>query len=357
MSQQGYMVISDITGYTAYLSQSELEHAQDSLSCLLNLLIEHTEEPLVVSRLEGDAVISYSLKGSFIQGQTLVEIIERTYVDFWRALERMVLNTTYNCTACRNIRSLDLKFFVHYGEFMLQQLGGHVEMVGTDVNLVHRLAKNGITEQTGITGYVAYTRAAVDALGIEVLVQDVHPVWRQDRSRNPITVDPEDALFVVSRDFLVGPALMRDYLTELRYRAIFMGSHDASVDGLNDGQLGAGSTYYCAHGKFVFPQMIVDWQPFEQFTLESSSTFPRASSLATHTLTLTDGGARLTVACSRSRGRLFSRLVDEVFNRLFGPRGVRKSCDIIEGIIRKELASGKVAETGSPQAALIGGMG
>ena len=76
MSQQGYMVISDITGYTAYLSQSELEHAQDSLSCLLNLLIEHTEEPLVVSRLEGDAVISYSLKGSFIQGQTLVEIIE-----------------------------------------------------------------------------------------------------------------------------------------------------------------------------------------------------------------------------------------------------------------------------------------
>ena len=377
MSQEGYMVISDITGYTAYLSQSELEHAQDSLSSLLNLLIDHTEEPLVVSRLEGDAVISYSLKGSFIQGQTLVEIIERTYVDFGRALERMVLNTTCNCNACRNIWSLDLKFFVHYGEFMLQQFGGHVEMVGTDVNLVHRLAKNGITEQTGITAYVAYTRAAVDALGIEeicvamtphtetyehiseveVLVQDMHPVWRQERSRNPITVDPEDTLFVVSRDFPVGPALMWDYLTELRYRAIFMGSHDASVDGRNDGRLGAGSTYYCAHGKFVFPQMIVDWQPFEQCTLESSSNFPRASSLATHTLTPTDGGARLTVACSRSRGRLFSRLVDEVFNRLFGPRGVRKSCDIIEGIIRKELASGKVAETGSPQAALTGGVG
>ena len=376
MSQEGYMVISDITGYTAYLSQSELEHAQDSLSSLLNLLIDHTEEPLVVSRLEGDAVISYALKGSFIQGQTLVEIIERTYVDFRRALERMVLNTTCACNACRNIPSLDLKFFVHYGEYMLQQLGGHVEMVGTDVNLVHRLAKNDITKQTGITAYVAYTRAAVDALGIEelcrgmaphtetyehigeveTLVQDMHPVWQQERTKNPITVDPGDALFVVSREFPVGPALMWDYLTEPRYRAIFMGSHNSSVDGRNDGRIGPGSTYYCAHGKFVFPQMIVDWRPFEQFTLESSSSFPRASSLTTHILAPTGSGTELTVACSRSRGRLFSRLVDEGFNRVFGPRGVRKSCDIIEGIIQKDLASGKVAEPGSTLGTLTGGV-
>ena len=376
MSQQGYMVISDITGYTAYLSQSELEHAQDSLSSLLNLLIDHTEEPLVVSRLEGDAVISYSLKGSFIQGQTLVEIVERTYVDFRRALERMVLNTTCTCNACRNIPSLDLKFFVHYGEFMLQQLGGHVEMVGTDVNLVHRLTKNGITEQTAITAYVAYTRAAVDALGIEelcggmahhmetyehlgevqVLVQDMHSVWEQEQSKNPIRVDPEDALFVVSRDFPVGPALMWDYLTEPKYRAILMGSHDASVDGRNDGRIGAGSTYYCAHGKSVDPQMIVDWQPFEQFTFESGASMPRATSLTTHILTATDGGTRVTVAFGRSRGRLFSRLAYDTLARIIGPRWVRKSCDIIEGVIQKELASGKVAETSSPLGTLTGGL-
>ena len=33
--QQGYMLISDITGYTMYLSQSELEHAQQVLQALL----------------------------------------------------------------------------------------------------------------------------------------------------------------------------------------------------------------------------------------------------------------------------------------------------------------------------------
>ena len=66
MPEQGYLVIADITGYTAYLSDSELEHAQDSLSSLLNLLIDHTTTPLTLSRLEGDAVISYAMDGTFL---------------------------------------------------------------------------------------------------------------------------------------------------------------------------------------------------------------------------------------------------------------------------------------------------
>ena len=185
---------------------------------------------------------------------------------------------------------------------------------------------------------------------VETLVQDMHPVWEQERSKNPITVEPEDALFVMSREFPVGPALMWDYLTEPRYRAIFMGSRDSSVDGRREGRLAPGSTYYCAHGKFVFPQMIVDWQPFERFTLESSQKFPRTSTLSTHTLEPMESGTRVAIAYGRSRGRLVARFVDEFVNRLFVPRGVRKSCDIIEGIIREELASGKVTETGNPSA-------
>ena len=175
MSEQGYLVISDITGYTACLSKSEFEHAEDSLRDLLTLLLEHTKPPLVLSRLEGDAVISYAPQGSFLQGQTLVETLESTYVAFRQALERMVLNTTCACKACRNIPSLDLKFFVHYGTFMFQQLGAHVELVGSDVNLIHRLTKNSIIEKTGFKAYAVYTQAAVDALGIEGLCGGMTP--------------------------------------------------------------------------------------------------------------------------------------------------------------------------------------
>ena len=42
----------------------ELDHAQETLSELLELLIEHTRPPLILSRLAGDAVISYALRGS-----------------------------------------------------------------------------------------------------------------------------------------------------------------------------------------------------------------------------------------------------------------------------------------------------
>ena len=87
MEQRGFIVIADITGYTTYLNESELEHAQGTLTELLRLLIDHTKSPLIISRLEGDAVISYGFEAGFVSGQTLLEILESTYVDFRKAIE------------------------------------------------------------------------------------------------------------------------------------------------------------------------------------------------------------------------------------------------------------------------------
>jgi hypothetical protein len=50
--ESGILLIADISGYTKFLASYELEHAQDSLRSLLNLIIEHTRPPLVISRLE-----------------------------------------------------------------------------------------------------------------------------------------------------------------------------------------------------------------------------------------------------------------------------------------------------------------
>ncbi len=106
MEQRGFILIADITGYTAYLNASELEHAQGTLTDLLELLIEHTKQPLIISRLEGDAVISYGLEEGFLSGQTFMEIIENTYVDFRKAIELMVLNNSCQCNACANVSGL-----------------------------------------------------------------------------------------------------------------------------------------------------------------------------------------------------------------------------------------------------------
>lgn len=48
-THEGYFLIADITGYTRYLSESELVHAQETLTALLELLVENTRPPLVLS--------------------------------------------------------------------------------------------------------------------------------------------------------------------------------------------------------------------------------------------------------------------------------------------------------------------
>ena len=169
-AQSGYLLLADISGYTAFLNDSELEHARDTLTDLLGLLIDHTKPPLVLSKLEGDAVFSYTWgEESFKDGQTLVELIEATYVAFRRAIELMVMNNTCQCAACANVSTLDLKFIVHHGTFAQQELRGQAELVGTNVTLVHRLMKNHVKEKTGIAAYASYTDAAIQRLGVAVL--------------------------------------------------------------------------------------------------------------------------------------------------------------------------------------------
>ncbi len=197
MPRSGLLLIADITGYTVFLRESELEHARGTLTALLELLVTGTRPPLTVSRLEGDAVFSYAFEDFSLRGQTLVEMIEGLYLAFRRSIESMVLNTRCPCSACANIGNLDLKFFLHHGEFLTQEVGRHRELLGNDVNLIHRLTKNTVTKTTGIVAYVLYTQAAVEACGLAALagdwtahsetyddvgrvgcrIQDLHPVW------------------------------------------------------------------------------------------------------------------------------------------------------------------------------------
>src|SRR5262245_12874439 len=152
----GYLLIADITGYTQYLSETELEHAQGTLTALLEVVLDQTKPPLVLSRLAGDAVISYALGDAFATGQTFIEMIENTYVAFRRLIEQMVMNNPCPCAACAHVGDLDLKFFVHYGTFVRQKLSAHEELLGNDVNLLFRLTKNKVTEKTGLAAYALY---------------------------------------------------------------------------------------------------------------------------------------------------------------------------------------------------------
>jgi hypothetical protein len=170
-SKTGFLLMADISGYTTYLGASELVHARDTLAALLNVLVEGTRPPLTISKLEGDAVFSYSEDSDLLVGQTLVEMIESCYLAFGRVIDLIVLNNTCRCQACANVSNLDLKLFVHHGEFVIQDVGSHHELLGNAVVLTHRLLENPIVESTGISAYTAYTHAALERLGPDLAAE------------------------------------------------------------------------------------------------------------------------------------------------------------------------------------------
>ncbi|MDX1413346.1 MAG: DUF2652 domain-containing protein [Candidatus Promineifilaceae bacterium] len=340
-AQEGYFLIADITGYTVYLHESELEHAQETLQALLELLINHTKPPLVISRLAGDAVISYALKDNFFGGQTFVEMIEDTYVAFRKAINLMVLNNTCHCKACANVSALDLKFFVHYGSFAIQHLSEHDELVGNDVNLIHRLLKNHVTERTGYRAYTLYTDAAIRQLGIKEIslsmtrhveiyehlgdvhtwVQEMHAVWEAKKDESQIVIADDDVMAFQEKEFSLSPVAMWDIVTNPEYRAIFVRSTRQNILNRQDGRLAAGSIYQCFHGdKRITLQVILDWRPFEQMTTEDTTPIPGAKCLINIKLIPMETGTRLQFTSSKARGPWLSRVICN----LLGPRAIRR---------------------------------
>ncbi|NNC42385.1 MAG: DUF2652 domain-containing protein, partial [Acidimicrobiia bacterium] len=313
-TKQGFLLIADITGYTRYLTSSELEHAQGILRSLMELLIEGARPPLVVSKLEGDAVFSYGLEGKALGGQTFIEMIEDTYAAFRRAIDLMVLNTTCDCNACANISSLDLKFFVHRGAFSLQDLDGRHELLGPDVITIHRLTKNSITETTGLRAYTLYTHAAIDALGLngftdrlvshreeyeevgplDLWIQDMHPVWEQKAEELRIEISADDTLVEIAGDLPVPVAVAWEILTLPEYRAIFVHSEKQRTLNRKDGRIASGSVYECFHGNNrVTTQTILDWHPFQQITTEDTTPIAKTTVLIQFKLTPDGGGTRV----------------------------------------------------------------
>src|SRR5512141_1960114 len=166
-TQHGYLLIADISGYTSFLAQSELEHAHDILTELLEILVKQLTARLTLSKLEGDAVFVFAPESEIPRGETLLELIEATYVKFRDEREAIRRRTTCQCNACRNIPSLDLKFMAHHGDYMLQRVTGIHELVGSDVNLIHRLLKNHVSDQTGWHAYALFTEAALMHMGVQ----------------------------------------------------------------------------------------------------------------------------------------------------------------------------------------------
>ena len=176
-TQTGYLMLADISGYTSFVAKTEIEHADIALSYLLETIVEKLSGLLNICQLEGDAVFAYAEESKLPEGKSLLEMIDQTYLAFRDKANELYGGATCPCKACKAIPTLDLKFMLHYGEFVIQQVAGVKHLLGTDVNLIHRLSKNHVSETTGWKGYALFTHQ-----GLERLQTDKAPFIQQTES-------------------------------------------------------------------------------------------------------------------------------------------------------------------------------
>lgn len=311
--QQGYLLISDISGYTRFLVESELGHAKEILDSLLKATIEAIRAPVRVLNTRGDAVVAFVADRDFLQPQSLLESMEAIYFDFRRQLEFMDVNTTCTCQACVNMASLDLKLFLHHGEYIEQDLGWAVELQGADVILVNLLMKNSVKEATGLFGYGLITDAAISAMAAEGLVEDMishletyehfgdiamriwdlPSVWARERERPSSEPDPDSAWVVESIETSAPQWVAWDRATDEEQKRLYYDME--SVERVDDlgGPVRPGSQFHCVHELGDVRFTITDWNPPHSF--QSDEVALGIPIHFTMQITLTDSGSTIRI--------------------------------------------------------------
>ncbi|MEW6403363.1 MAG: DUF2652 domain-containing protein [Chloroflexota bacterium] len=153
-----YFLLADISGFSSYLTKVELEHAGGILQKLLEGIARKLEPVFRVQDFDIDSVFAFVPDAGIRRFENLYRLVEDTYVGFKGNLTEISSHITCNCAACRDVTSLDLKFMVHYGEYILSRVQKKPMLYGLDPTFVrNRSWKDAVSASVGWRGYVLFT--------------------------------------------------------------------------------------------------------------------------------------------------------------------------------------------------------
>ncbi len=308
--ETGFLVIADLTGYTAYLSGSEIEHAPTIAGDLLETIVGRLEPPFRMAKFEGDAAFLFVEDGR-AEGSLLLDAVEAAYFAFRRRLRSIDQATTCDCNSCRLAPKLDLKLFVHHGAFVRSRIAGRDELAGSDVILVHRLLKGAGATEARANGFAMFTAAAVEALGLDpealglrsgdeaiehfgqvgTYTLDLEARWQADSGQRRLDITDVEAAFGIEATLTAEPAVVWAYLTSPALRTRWEGPL-VITETTAGGRRGVGTTAQCVSGRLATLEEIVDWQPYDRVAWRL--TVPGLGPVAaTADLDPTDRGTRL----------------------------------------------------------------
>ncbi|TYP98168.1 uncharacterized protein DUF2652 [Tenacibaculum adriaticum] len=134
--------IPDISGFTEFMSSTDIELSSQVIPALLNKVIYSNTIGLKVSEIEGDAILFYKV-GKLPLFKDLIEQCRLFYIEFYKQLKS--LNKEFEGKIDELPEVLGLKIILHYGEQISAiPIGKNIKLMGEDVIIAHRLLKNDI---------------------------------------------------------------------------------------------------------------------------------------------------------------------------------------------------------------------
>ncbi len=308
--ETGFLVIADLSGYTAYLSRGDLEHAPAIAGDLLETIVGRLEPPFRLTKFEGDAAFLFVEDGR-AEASLLLDAIEASYIAFRRRLRSIDQATSCDCNSCQLAPRLDLKLIVHHGTYVRGRIAGRDELAGPDVILVHRLLKGATAAGASGSGYALFTAAAVQALALEpdalglvsaeesiehmgrvvTYTLDLEARWQTETATRRLDVADGHVVFEVERTINAEPSVVWAHLTSPTLRPLWEGPI-VIEETSPSGRRGIGTIAQCVTGRLATLEEVVDWQPYDHagWRLAVPALGPVAASAD---LELTEGGTRL----------------------------------------------------------------
>ncbi len=357
------MIIADISGYTSYLSGTEIDHAQNVLEDLLETVYAKLAPPFTMIKAEGDALFLFA-PGGQVSGSMLLDTVDACYFAFRRRLRDVSQATTCNCNACVLIPRLDLKFISHAGEAIRQSSFGSVDLVGPDVIVLHRLLKNHVVEEHGWRAYALLTDACVKSVGLDCLrlgmvahheayddaggvvgwVEDLEARWKAEEERAAVRVKSGSEMWRFEIDIAAPQTNVWEWVTAPRRRVQWQVDIVRVDQETVDGRPGVGTTNHCVHGKDAVLEEVLDWRPFDTCTVRTGT--PMGPLMTSFEFVRTNAGRthlRALCATETTRGRLAAPLVRRELDARFGV-GLTRMADLASA----EAASGEAVSTKVP---------
>jgi hypothetical protein len=158
-TQPALLFMPDISGFTQFVSETEVMHSQHIVQELLEILIDSNHLNLQVSEIEGDAIFFYR-PGDKPDIKSLLQQVEKMFTRFHAHLKLYEHQRICPCGACKNAVDLSLKIIVHFGDVTGISIKEHKKLFGKDVILLHRLLKNSLNRRE----YVLFTEGLINEL-------------------------------------------------------------------------------------------------------------------------------------------------------------------------------------------------